>query len=530
MHYSLETTIMKRSYLTHIFLFLMAALGSNGAFSQAPAGYYASLEGKSGTALWNAVKTVAKKNHHAISYGTDTWTAFQKTDVRMVNGQNCWWDMYSNNNVPANSKPSSMNIEHSVANSWWGGTKNDAYKDIVHLNPSDATANSRKSNYPLGKIGTPTWDNGVTFIGKPASGYGGGNTYVYEPHDDYKGDFARVFMYMFVVYDDISWKSTTNWMYDTASDLLFKPWAYNMLLQWSAQDPVSSKEINRNNGIAATQGNRNPFIDLPNLADYIWGVKKGEPYHYDGSGTTDPTDPEDPIDPTDPTDPEDPEDPQPMAGTYTLVTSNSQIADGDTYLILADGSDVAMTVENKGKYFTHTEISVSNNTITALPNDAALVTLVASGGKYNLKVRSIDGSSQGYILAAGAKNVQLAETAGTGATINVAGGVTTVNYGSAGSLQYNASAPRFTTYTSGQKDLRFFRFNPEESAITEIENGADDSDDSFLVEVWGRNILAPEGASIFDLQGRPTDGLGVDAGVYIVVKPTFRKAVKVIVR
>ena len=60
--------------------------------------------------------------------------------------------MYSSNNVPVSSGHGGMNVEHSVANSWWGGTKNDAYKDIVHLNPSNADANSRKGNFPIGEI------------------------------------------------------------------------------------------------------------------------------------------------------------------------------------------------------------------------------------------------------------------------------------------------------------------------------------------------------------------------------------------
>ena len=58
----------------------------------------------------------------------------------------------------------------------------------------------------------------------------------------------------------------------------------------------------------------------------------------------------------------------------------------------------------------------------------------------------------------------------------------------------------------------------------------DDGDDSFLVEVWGNNILAPEGARIFDLNGREVSGLGLQRGIYIVAKPTFRKSVKVMVK
>ena len=95
------------------------------AVADAPAGYYDSLEGKTGVALKKAVKAIVRK-HTVISYGDATWNAFRKTDVRVVNGKECWWDMYSSNNVAVSSGHPGMNIEHSVANSWWGGTKNDA--------------------------------------------------------------------------------------------------------------------------------------------------------------------------------------------------------------------------------------------------------------------------------------------------------------------------------------------------------------------------------------------------------------------
>ncbi len=108
-------------------------------------------EGKTGVALKKAVKAIVRK-HTVISYDDATRNAFRKTDVRVVNGKECWWDMYSSNNIAVSSGHPGMNIEHSVANSRWGGTKNDAYKDIVHLNPSDKDGNSRKSNYPLTEL------------------------------------------------------------------------------------------------------------------------------------------------------------------------------------------------------------------------------------------------------------------------------------------------------------------------------------------------------------------------------------------
>lgn len=516
------------------------------AMADAPAGYYNSLEGKTGTELMKAVKTVGFKNHKTISYGDQTWVAFKKTDVRIVNGRECWWDMYSNNNVAVSSGHPGMNIEHSVANSWWGHTKNDAYKDIVHLNPSDQNANSRKSNYPLGEIANVTWDNGITFVGKPVSGQGGGNNYVYEPHDDYKGDFARVFMYMFTVYNNISWASNTNWMYDTSSDLMLKPWAYQLLLKWSAADPVSQKERDRNDGIAATQGNRNPFIDLPDLADYIWGSKKGQPYHVDGAHNPDPVDPDpvdpDPVDP-DPVDPDPvdptPEDPSLIPGTYVLVSSQSDIRAGESYLVLGSDSHVAMTLtQNKEQtYFEPTAtITIEGDIIKTAPSDAALITLEAQGDGYALKASDLVGNEKGYLFSSSVKTINLTDystTQGVKAKLTYSSQGVAVVYGSSassgsGALYYNKSAKRFTTYTSnGQERLDFYRKVKETSGVEEVEA----IDDSCLVEVWGNNILVPDGASIYDLNGRKLiNGENLARGIYLVASPTFRKTVKVMIK
>ena len=119
--------------------YMVAAAVMAMAFSASadiPAGYYDGLEGKSGVTLKKAAKEAAK-HHTAIDYGTSTWAVFIESDTHIVGGQRCWWDMYSPDNVPAPSasKHDGLNIEHSVANSWWGGTKNDAYKDLMHLNP-----------------------------------------------------------------------------------------------------------------------------------------------------------------------------------------------------------------------------------------------------------------------------------------------------------------------------------------------------------------------------------------------------------
>lgn len=261
----------------------MMLLFATTAIAQAE--YYTSIDGTKGgaalkTALYNLIK-----NHQQISYGSgtsSTWGAFYTTDAVIENGQRRVLDMYSNEKRYFGSKGSAvsgMNIEHSVAKSWWGGGKNNAYCDLHHLNPSDQNANSRKSNYPLGELTSVSWDNGVTFVGK--ANIDGSSQNAYEPCDEYKGDFARTFMYMFTCYQDLTWEYT--WMnYENSTYPTLKPWAVELLLKWHKQDPVSEKEVNRNNAVYAVQGNRNPYIDYPQLADYVWGDSINYTFHLNG--------------------------------------------------------------------------------------------------------------------------------------------------------------------------------------------------------------------------------------------------------
>ena len=505
------------------------AFGSS-AFAAIPAGYYDDLEGQSGVSLKKKVKSVAR-NHTAISYGTDTWEVFLESDTRVIGSQRCWWDMYSSNNVPAPNYSShdGMNIEHSVANSWWGGTKNDAYKDIVHLNPSNSDANSRKSNYPLGEIGTQTWSNGVTFIGKPKSGNGGGSTYVYEPCDEYKGDFARVFFYMFTIYDDIAWKSNCNWMFDTSSDLLLKPWAYEMLLRWAKEDPVSQKEIDRNDAIYKHQKNRNPFIDCPELAEHIWGSKKNQPYHFDGS--EDPDTPDTPDIPDTPDVPDDPVTPTP-SGYWYAVTSSSDLNATDKYVLVStDGSaTMSFTLGSSGKYFQPSDKtpsldkSVSPARLSSIPEDAAVLSLSKSGAGWIVAVASPDGNAKGYLKSTDNKELTLTSNPadnGTTVIITASSEKNDFAYNYSGSskasyIYYNASSPRFTTYNSnGQVPVRLYRL-VEEPGTSGIGTGLAENENEVIY-------------GIYDINGRKMAAEGIselDNGIYIVISNFGTKKIR----
>ncbi len=269
---------MKR-ILTQVLLLLFVTT------AMAQADYYKSVDGTNGgatlkTALYNLIK-----DHKKISYGSGedkTWGAFYTTDAVVENGKRRVLDMYSNEKRyfgSKGSKVSGMNIEHSVPKSWWGGNQNNAYCDLHHLNPSDETANSRKSNYPLGELTSESWTNGVASVGKAK--VDGNSTNAFEPSDEYKGDFARTYMYMFTCYQDLNW-STTQMNYANSSYPTLKPWAVELLLKWHKQDPVSEKEVSRNNAVYAVQGNRNPYVDFPQLADYVWGDSITYVFHITG--------------------------------------------------------------------------------------------------------------------------------------------------------------------------------------------------------------------------------------------------------
>lgn len=243
--------------------------------AEIPTGYYSRLKGKTGAELKTAVFEVINP-HTTVSSYSNLPQYFQKTDVYPSSRQ--WWDMYSNVVRYAPSF-SGLNREHAFPKSWWkqnGSVEyTPAYIDLNHLYPSDGPANQAKSNYPLGICGSnPNFNNGVTKVGYPVAGQGGGAQYVFEPADEYKGDFARTYFYMVTCYQNLTWNST--WMLQQNTYPTLSPWAVDLLLKWHRADPVSQKEVTRNDIVYSYQNNRNPFIDFPDLAEYIWGNKYGE--------------------------------------------------------------------------------------------------------------------------------------------------------------------------------------------------------------------------------------------------------------
>lgn len=251
------------------------------AQAEIPTGYYDRATGKASSDLKSALSAIILPHTRVSSYSALP-EYFAVTDVYPNSKR--WWDMYSNVTLYAPSF-SGLNREHSFPKSWWGGSTSVAvYTDLFHLYPSEIQANTAKSNYPLGVVkGNPKFDNGVCRVGVGVES--GGAQYVFEPSDEYKGDFARTYFYVVTAYQDMSWKYTYMAKQGTYPSL--QQWAIDMLLEWHRMDPVSEKEKNRNEAVYGFQKNRNPFIDYPELAEYIWGDKVGQTF-MPGQGGQDP--------------------------------------------------------------------------------------------------------------------------------------------------------------------------------------------------------------------------------------------------
>lgn len=258
-------------------------------FAQIPSGYYSAADGYCGASLKTALYKVINA-HTALSYDA-LWNAFKTTDKR-ADGK--VWDMYSSSTnfvfgadqAGQYSKEGDVyNREHSFPKSWFNDAR-PMYTDLFHLYPTDGYVNGRRSNYPFGETDSPTYTSNGGFSKLGPSSTPGYNGIVFEPADEYKGDFARTYFYMATCYENQIAKWSSPMLAGNAYPA-YTDWAVTMLLRWAEEDPVSQKEIDRNNEVYKLQKNRNPFIDYPGLEEYIWGEKMDvifDSENYDGSG------------------------------------------------------------------------------------------------------------------------------------------------------------------------------------------------------------------------------------------------------
>lgn len=268
---------MKKFNLTALLLLVVLLVSA----AEIPDTYYTPANGKSDSELKSSLHRIIKVGTR-LGYGSgcsSTWGGFATSDVTP---EGKVWDMYSYSRPSFSAScaaASGMNVEHSFAKSWWGGDKNNAYKDLYHLNPSLTKANSARGNRPPGVVvNSIKYDVDNFRVGRnPAYG----DFDVFEPEDQYKGDFARAYFYMATCYEDLTWRLDNKdvgsyYAMQNTDYKEFQPWFCNVMLEWHRQDPVSQKEIDRLAAIYVHQSNRNPFIDYPCLVEYIWGNKQGQ--------------------------------------------------------------------------------------------------------------------------------------------------------------------------------------------------------------------------------------------------------------
>lgn len=256
-----------------ILLILLISL-SKYTYSSIPAGYYHEIDSLCGEQLLLKLSEICSKAQY-LNYGSgfgSTWYGFFYTDR---NQDSTLIDMYSNE-IRYFSDYNAINgvhIEHSFPKSWWGGYENYTFKDLHHIFPADAITNIYKNNLPLGIVDNVIYDNGKSKIGTSTLYEGN----CFEPSDEYKGDFARAYFYVATIYHNLyhQWNSP---MLDNNSYPMWKSWALNLLLSWHYSDPISDKELKRQEVVYNIQHNRNPFIDYPELIDFIWGNNSNNPY------------------------------------------------------------------------------------------------------------------------------------------------------------------------------------------------------------------------------------------------------------
>ena len=244
-----------------------------------PEGYYQAVDGKKGADnILNALNTCISKNYNEISYkGLEPH--YLKTDFYA----DTLWDMYStcrfvyeDANRPQSAVCDGWNKEHVCCQSWLGS--GPMVSDMFNVYPTDARINNLRSNFPYGQVSSfdgfskdPN-HHGLGKLGPSVAGIGT----VYQPDDRYKGDFARTFFYMVARYRNNILNSGNGSQMFTSNPTNLTTYSLAFLLEWHRDDPVSQKEIDRNQGVYGEQNNRNPFIDYPELVEYIWGDKVGQ--------------------------------------------------------------------------------------------------------------------------------------------------------------------------------------------------------------------------------------------------------------
>ena len=252
-----------------------------------PTGYYDSLEGLSGNTLKQELQNIIASSNVRLHSYADIWEIIRTADQNPLNS-NQIWDMYLE--VPmskldqqnTSSIVGKWNREHIFPQSRGGfevadgdyadginiwlptsaSNTIDGVSDAHHIRAENGQENSSRNNKNYGNV------NSSTVYAGPFGTQG-----------SWRGDVARALFYMAVRFDGLNvvngdpneYLPSTTISSGNIGDLA-------SLLTWNTTDPRDDFEMNRNNYIYTWQMNRNPFIDYPLLADYIFGANFGQPW------------------------------------------------------------------------------------------------------------------------------------------------------------------------------------------------------------------------------------------------------------
>ncbi len=275
------------------FLLFITLLVCTTTFAQIPTGYYTNTSGKNCAALKTALKTIITTGNTPKTYA-NLYTQYQISDIKPrtigTGSTNVIYDIYSaipggtdpyqftpgtNECGNYNSENDCYNREHSVPQSWFDGNTSvpGPTTDYHHIFPTDGYVNGKRSNFIYGEVATASYTslNGSKL---GTSSFAGLIGTVFEPLDSFKGDVARAFLYFVTRYEDNMATYATN----TEALQAFEPTTFpsvdiaylKLMIRWHSLDPVSAKEIARNNAGYTFQGNRNPYIDHPEYVTQVW--------------------------------------------------------------------------------------------------------------------------------------------------------------------------------------------------------------------------------------------------------------------
>lgn len=352
---------------------------------------YENLTELSSSNLLGTLRTLMTSTHKKNSSYDDCHYMANKTDCENGDGTSINL-IYSSYSATQSDWNNGWNREHVWPKSLGGYETSGAGADLHHIRPSDARINSTRGNKKYGNVNGGTAVYGNSYSNGAVGGAYSGN--YFEPLDNAKGDVARICLYMYVRYGGDS-------RYTCSSiSTIFQ--SVDVLLEWCALDPVDTWEMGRNEVVAAYQGNRNVFIDYPELAWQLFGkdapedlvTPSGNTGSSGGTGTT----------------------PKPTTPVVTEPVETDPPVTPPDLDELGTGYKIFVNA-NSGKLWVKGTVSSGRFDGTFNESEAAIVYMEASGEGYRLFM--VNGSQKTYINMADESTGASLSNSASGATVYI---------------------------------------------------------------------------------------------------------------